>query len=67
MIYGAEGTQALFTVLATQIVYSGCDRDTADFKARLPVGVLPMLTPTRRKQTSTSVHYSPSMRLLHRK
>ena len=31
MIYGTEGTQALFTGLATQIVYGGCDHDTADF------------------------------------
>ncbi|MHB8625334.1 MAG: type IV secretory system conjugative DNA transfer family protein [Aggregatilineales bacterium] len=31
LIYGAEGTQALFTGLATQIVYGGCDHDTADF------------------------------------
>jgi type IV secretory pathway TraG/TraD family ATPase VirD4 len=31
MIYGAEGTQALFTGLATQIVYGGCDHDTARF------------------------------------
>jgi type IV secretory pathway TraG/TraD family ATPase VirD4 len=31
MIYGAEGTQALFTGLATQVVYGGCDVDTADF------------------------------------
>jgi hypothetical protein len=29
LIYGAEGTQALFTGLATQIVYGGCDHDTA--------------------------------------
>jgi hypothetical protein len=31
LIYGAEGTQALFTGLATQIVYGGCDADTAEF------------------------------------
>jgi len=31
MIYGAEGTQALFTGLATEIVYGGRDHDTADF------------------------------------
>ena len=31
MIYGNEGTQALFTGLATQVVYGGCDADTADF------------------------------------
>jgi type IV secretory pathway TraG/TraD family ATPase VirD4 len=31
LIYGDEGTQALFTGLATQIVYGGCDHDTASF------------------------------------
>jgi type IV secretory pathway TraG/TraD family ATPase VirD4 len=31
MIYGDEGTQALFTGLATQVIYGGCDADTADF------------------------------------
>jgi type IV secretory pathway TraG/TraD family ATPase VirD4 len=31
LIYGAEGTQALFTGLATQIIYGGCDHDTARF------------------------------------
>ncbi len=31
MIYGNEGTQALFTGLATQIIYGGCDHDTANF------------------------------------
>ncbi|MBE2194366.1 MAG: type IV secretory system conjugative DNA transfer family protein, partial [Anaerolinea sp.] len=31
LIYGDEGTQALFTGLATQIVYGGCDHDTAKF------------------------------------
>ncbi len=30
-LYGQDGTQALFTGLATQIVYGGCDVDTADF------------------------------------
>ncbi|MDX2140950.1 MAG: hypothetical protein SF123_22895 [Chloroflexota bacterium] len=25
MIYGAEGTQALFTGLATQVIYGGCE------------------------------------------
>jgi hypothetical protein len=34
MIYGSEGTQALFTGLATQIVYGGCDHDTADFYSK---------------------------------
>ncbi|MEP7288219.1 MAG: hypothetical protein ABI947_20905 [Chloroflexota bacterium] len=30
LIYGTEGTQALFTGLATQIVYGGCDHGTAN-------------------------------------
>src|SRR6266567_1931972 len=34
MIYGMEGTQALFTGLATQIVYGGCDHDTVDFYSK---------------------------------
>jgi type IV secretion system protein VirD4 len=34
MIYGHEGTQALFTGLATQIVYGGCDADTAEFYSK---------------------------------
>ena len=34
LIYGSEGTQALFTGLATQIVYGGCDVDTADFYSK---------------------------------
>jgi hypothetical protein len=34
LIYGAEGTPALFTGLATQIVYRGCDHDTADFYSK---------------------------------
>ncbi len=34
MIYGSEGTQALFTGLATQVVYGGCDADTAEFYSR---------------------------------
>jgi type IV secretory pathway TraG/TraD family ATPase VirD4 len=34
MIYGTEGTQALFTGLATQIVYGRCDHDTADFYSK---------------------------------
>jgi type IV secretory pathway TraG/TraD family ATPase VirD4 len=34
MIYGTEGTQALFTGLATQIVYGGCDHDTAVFYSK---------------------------------
>ena len=35
MIYGTEGTQALFTGLATQIVYGGCayGQETASYKA----------------------------------
>ncbi|MBX3085056.1 MAG: type IV secretory system conjugative DNA transfer family protein [Anaerolineae bacterium] len=31
LIYGEEATKALFTGLATQIVYGGCDHDTAKF------------------------------------
>jgi hypothetical protein len=31
MIYGAEGTQALFTGLATQVIYGGCNADTTEF------------------------------------
>jgi len=34
MIYGTEGTRALFTGLATQIVYGGCDHDTVDFYSK---------------------------------
>jgi hypothetical protein len=34
MIYGAEGTQALFTGLATQVIYGGCDADTAEFYSK---------------------------------
>ena len=34
LIYGNEGTQALFTGLATQIVYGGCDADTAEFYSK---------------------------------
>ncbi|MBZ0274579.1 MAG: type IV secretory system conjugative DNA transfer family protein [Anaerolineae bacterium] len=34
MIYGNEGTQALFTGLATQVVYGGCDADTAEFYSK---------------------------------
>ena len=34
LIYGTEGTQALFTGLATQIVYGGCDQNTADFYSK---------------------------------
>jgi len=34
LLYGTEGTQALFTGLATQIVYGGCDHDTADFYSK---------------------------------
>ncbi len=42
MICSSEGTQALFTGLATQIVYDGCDHDTADFYSKRPVQQLPM-------------------------
>ena len=34
LIYGNDGTQALFTGLATQIVYGGCDVETAEFYSR---------------------------------
>ena len=34
LLYGSEGTQALFTGLATQIVYGGCDHDTAEFYSK---------------------------------
>jgi type IV secretory pathway TraG/TraD family ATPase VirD4 len=34
LIYGQEGTQALFTGLATQVIYGGCDADTAEFYSR---------------------------------
>lgn len=34
LIYGPEGTQALFTGLATQIIYGGCDADTAEFYSK---------------------------------
>lgn len=34
LIYGREGTQALFTGLATQIVYGGCDVETAEFYSK---------------------------------
>ncbi len=34
MIYGNEGTQALLTGLATQVIYGGCDADTAEFYSK---------------------------------
>jgi len=34
MLYGNEGTQALFTGLATQVIYGGCDADTAEFYSK---------------------------------
>ena len=34
LIYGNEGTQALFTGLATQVIYGGCDADTAEFYSK---------------------------------
>ncbi len=34
LIYGREGTQALFSGLATQVVYGGCDADTAEFYSK---------------------------------
>jgi type IV secretory pathway TraG/TraD family ATPase VirD4 len=33
-LYGQDGTQALLTGLATQIVYGGCDADTAEFYSK---------------------------------
>ncbi len=35
LIYGAEGTAALFTGLATQVIYGGCDAETAEFYSRV--------------------------------
>ncbi len=34
VIYGTQGTQALFTGLATQILYGDCGHDTADFYSK---------------------------------
>jgi len=34
MIYGNEGTQSLFAGLATQVIYGGCDADTAEFYSK---------------------------------
>ena len=34
LIYGQEGTQALFTGLATQVIYGGCDAETAEFYSK---------------------------------
>lgn len=34
MLYGAEGTQALFTGSAAQVIYGGCDADTAEFYSK---------------------------------
>ena len=34
LIYGAEGTQALFSGLATQVIYGGGDADTAEFYSK---------------------------------
>ncbi|MBK9750122.1 MAG: type IV secretory system conjugative DNA transfer family protein [Chloroflexi bacterium] len=34
MLYGREGTQSLFTGLATQVIYGGCDADTAEFYSK---------------------------------
>ncbi|MHB8627554.1 MAG: type IV secretory system conjugative DNA transfer family protein [Aggregatilineales bacterium] len=33
-LYGPDGTQSLFTGLATQIVYGGCDVETAEFYSK---------------------------------
>jgi type IV secretory pathway TraG/TraD family ATPase VirD4 len=34
LIYGPEGTQALLTGLATQIVFGGCDAETAEYYSK---------------------------------
>ncbi len=34
LLYGSAGTEALFTGLATQIVFGGCDADTAAYYSR---------------------------------
>ncbi len=34
LIYGEEGTAALFTGLATQVIYGGCDAETAEFYSK---------------------------------
>jgi len=52
MIYGTEGTQALFTGLATQIVYGGCDHDTADFYSKASGQPLPMQSRSAESQLS---------------
>ena len=56
MIYGNEGTQALFTGLATQVVYGGCDADTADFYSSA--------SGTATQEGSTDDKYSRSRPLL---
>jgi len=33
-LYGMDGTQSLFTGLATQIIYGGCDAETAEFYSK---------------------------------
>jgi len=33
-LYGPDGTQSLFTGLATQIIYGGCDVETAEFYSK---------------------------------
>jgi hypothetical protein len=55
MIYGTEGTQALFTGLATQIVYGDCDHDTADFFLR---NVLQMRRSSRYEPHVSDNHHS---------
>ena len=50
MIYGNEGTQALFTGLATQVIYGGCDADTAEFYSKPAAQPPPM--PTSMTQTA---------------
>lgn len=34
MIYGPDGTDALFAGMATQVIFGGCDQETADFYSR---------------------------------
>lgn len=67
MIYGSEGMQALFTRLATQIVYGGCDHDTADFYCRASGTTTADANPDPQKANFASGLCLPSMRWLHRK
>ena len=62
LIYGAVGTQALFTGLATQIGYGGCDHDTVDFYSKASGTRLPTPILTRTKRIFVSAPCSRSMR-----